>query len=455
MRKLEKRALFCIFFSIILIIGSGIYVYKYINHGAEWASYPANSHLYNKGRIITGTVKDRDGKIILTSDEDGNPIYNEDLLLRQSLLHITGDIQENISTGVNRAFRDKFAGYSLITGTYSSSSSKKTLKLTIDSELSKKAKLALGNYSGAVGIYNYKTGEILCMVSSPNYDPANPPQFAENDTSGAYINRITSSAIVPGSIFKLITSISVIDNIDDIDQWSYTCSGEDKYGRSPKDKVTCSVPHGKQDFKMALANSCNCAFGRLANDLGKKKLKKTIEDLGLTEEYNIDGIKTTPSSFDIDNQALNLAWSGIGQHKDLVNPLSMLVVMGAVANDGKAPMPYILKDIENDKTNGSSYQHKDEVKTLISSSTAKELKSMMKYNVEKSYGNWRFPGLDVYAKTGTAQRGDGELPHSWFTGFIDDEDHPYAFIVLVESGGEGINAAASITNTLLQYATSI
>lgn len=452
MRKLEKRALFCLLFSLILVVGSFVYVYKFASEGSQWIAYPANEHLYTKGRLATGTIEDRNGTVLVSNDKDGNIVYNSDLNLRTAMLHVTGDIHANISTGANRAFKDKLIGYNLITGTFSASGEGRKLSLTVDSDVSKAAKEALGNRTGTVAVFNYKTGEILCMVSSPNYDPAKPPVLDKNDTSGAYINRATSAAIVPGSIFKLVTSSAAIDNLPNLNNWTYTCTGVHTYGNSEKDRVTCLKPHGKQTFKEALANSCNCAYGELSNDIGEDKLKETIKQSGLTDSYDIDGIKTTPSSIETSSQPLNLAWTGIGQNKDLVNPISMLVYVGAIAGEGEVHMPYIIKDISSSSKISLPYKHTDDTKKLLESSTAKKIQDMMRNNVQKSYGDNRFPNLEVYGKTGTAEHKKGDASHAWFTGFIKDENHPYAFIVLVEKGGYGVDVATTVANKVLQVA---
>ena len=79
---------------------------------------------------------------------------------------------------------------------------------------------------------------------------------------------------------------------------------------------------------------------------------------------------------------------------------------------------------------------------------------MMHYNVVYSYGQWNFPNLDLCAKTGTAEVGDG-TSHAWFAGFLADEAHPYAFVVIVEHGGGGLGNAGPVANALLQAAVSI
>ena len=77
---------------------------------------------------------------------------------------------------------------------------------------------------------------------------------------------------------------------------------------------------------------------------------------------------------------------------------------------------------------------------------------MMNYDVVFHYdGAANFPGLNLSAKTGTAELGDGSS-HAWFVGFLADEAHPYAFVVLVENGGGGLYAAGPVANAVLQQA---
>ena len=88
----------------------------------------------------------------------------------------------------------------------------------------------------------------------------------------------------------------------------------------------------------------------------------------------------------------------------------------------------------------------------LETNTAQRLQKMMNYNVVNHYeGEYRFPGLKLCAKTGTAELGDG-TSHAWFTGFLLDDAHPYAFVVFVEQGGGGLTVAGSLANTVLQYA---
>lgn len=448
MKKMQNRAIICLFFAAILVIGTGVYVGKFALHGDEWITYPANRHIYTKGKLTTGVILDKNGDTLIANTKNGSTEYNKDYETRCALLHTTGDSLGNIATGANKAFSDEMVGYNPITGVYSASGAGRVVKLTVDTDIAKTAREALGSRKGTVGIYNYKTGDIVCMVSSPNYDPYDPPKLSADDTSGAYLNRFTSATVVPGSIFKLITATAAIEELPNLDDWSYDCNGSEQYGSYEKDKVKCVYPHGHVDFEEALAKSCNCAFGRLANEVGAKKLEEYTKKSGLMNSYDINGIKTKASTFDFNDNKLNLAWTGIGQSKDLVNPCAMMVYMGAIANGGKTASPKIIKSVEFSNGLPAKLPAKSKTKELVNSDTASKLSDMMRNNVENNYGTGNFPGLDICAKSGTAQN-NGE-PHAWFTGFLRDKDHPYAFIVLVENSGFGSEVAGRVANTVLQ-----
>lgn len=455
MKKLQSRAIICLFFAGILVLGTVFYVFKFTKDGKQWISFPSNKHIYQNGKLATGTIKDRSGKVIVSNTKNGDTKYIDNISIRNAMVHTIGDSKGNIVTGANRIFRDKIIGYNLITGTFSSSGEGRTLGLTVDGEVSAVAREALGNHSGTVGVYNYKTGEIICMVSSPNYDPDKPPTLQKDDNSGIFINRLTSSKVVPGSIMKLVTSMAAIEKLPNINSYSYNCTGSHQYGTYSKDKVTDLKPHGRVNFASALANSCNCAFGDISNKLGKNTLEEYVKKSGLTNSYDIDGIKTKPSSFEFDSNQLNLAWTGIGQSKDLVNPLSMMVFVGSIANGGETKSPYLLQSLSTNTGRAISYSPSPKAVNLMSSSTANKLKEMMKNNVNKTYGNSTFPNLDVYGKSGTAEHKKVQTPHSWFTGFISDPNHPYAFIVLVENGGYGTTVATKVANRVLQKAVKL
>ncbi len=444
MRKLEKRARLCLLICLVLLVGLGIYIGKFALHGDEWVVYPANSHIYTDGNLNRGIIYDINGELLAENTENGIR-YSEDRDTRTATVHVVGDRNRNIAGSAESSFQDILIGYNPVTGVHADG--EKKITLTIDSQICETANKALNGRRGLVGVYNYETGDIVCLVSSPNFDPENPPKVAADDDSGIYVNRFLSSAIVPGSIFKLVTSAAAIENLD-MSSWSYTCRGAKEYG---PDRITCPSAHGTVDFEQALAKSCNCAFADISDRLGGNVLEKYVEQFGLTESVDLNGIKSSAGSFSFPQDTnVNLAWSGIGQYQDLINPCSYLRFVGAIAGGGEAAEPKIISSVRNPLGLKSIGYRAGKTGELIDPSTASQLKMMMKNNVEETYGESSFPDLDIYAKSGTAEVGENKMPNSWFTGFIDNPGNPYAFIVLVENGGSGASVAGSIANTVLQ-----
>lgn len=430
MKKLEGRALMCIALAAVLIIGLCVFIAKLAIHGDDWASFYANAHVYSQGRLAVGTVYDRNGNVLLENDEEG-PHYNEDEGIRRGTFHVVGDKNMNISTAVNYAFRSDIIGYNFITGTNGSIFlDNRTLNLTIDGDVSKTAYEALNGRNGLVGVYNWRTGEIICMTSNPSLDPEADNQSVEAE-SGTYINKVLSSADTPGSIFKLVTTKAALENIQGIDDWSFRCTGSYTIDG---EKITCSSAHGTVNIYSALSNSCNCAYASLAVELGSDIMNQTVEQLGLTSSYDINGIKSKAGSFNFDTYDYNLGWAGVGQFEDQVNPLSMMVYMGAIAGGGTAAEPYLLEGTGSEQVE------------LLSSDTAAQLKEMMRNNVISNYGDGNYPGLELHAKSGTAEGAKGTVPDAWFCGFSGD----YAFIVCVENGGYGSSVAGPVANKVLQ-----
>ena len=126
----------------------------------------------------------------------------------------------------------------------------------------------------------------------------------------------------------------------------------------------------------------------------------------------------------------------------LFTPFAMLRYVAAIANDGVLVTPHLIL----------SDEPAEQVR-LVEESTARELKRMMSYTASTQYNPAdNFPGISyLCAKTGTAELGDG-TSHAWFTGFLDDSEHPYAFVVLIERGGGGLQTAAPVANRILHAA---
>ena len=447
MRKIEKRAVLCLIIALALIAGLGLFCFRFVTNASDWAAYPYNRHMYsNSGQLLSGTILDRDGDV-LTEVKDGERVYYPDATVRRATVHAVGDGSGYIGTGALTAFADRLSGYNLITGGYSPLGSGRNLTLTLDAYLNVTAYNAMDGRQGTVGVYNYKTGDILCMVSTPSFDPENPPAASEAQ-DGIYLNHFLSSAQVPGSIFKTVTLTAALENLPDLKDRTFTCTGETTVGGTV---ITCPKPHGKMDIASAFANSCNGVFGALAAELGGDTMTKYVEQAGLTRRMSVDGIMTAAGHYDVsDADKGQIGWSGVGQYTDTVNPCNMMTYMGAIANGGTAAVPRLILDITTPSGIPTSWQRTEETDTLVQASTASQVKEMMKNNVVQTYGTDRFRGLDIGAKSGTAEVGGDKRPNAWFAGFLDDPEHPYAFIVLVENGGGGASVAGEIAATVLQ-----
>ena len=447
MKKVKSRSLSILILVLIMGLGLGIYIVSLAVNGGKWASFAAGRYQYAGGGSAAGAITDRNG-VTLTTVSNGKRIFADDETLRKSTLHVVGDHAGNIGTGAMRVFAADLTGYDFINGVYTLSGGGENVELSIDAELNKKAYSALNGKKGAVLVQNYETGEILCMVSSPTFDPANPPEIKDDDPQfeGVYINRALSSSYTPGSIFKLVTAAASIEKIPDIFERKFECTGSMNIG---SEAVTCMKVHGSLTFEDALAVSCNSVFAELSLELGADTLERYASNYGLVDRNSVSGIKTAKGLFEkAPDDSAGLAWSGIGQYDDLICPASMLRFVSAVANDGAAPQMTLLK-----KT-GILGLGRTKTSRVMKKETAEELRAMMSYNVYYNYGEKNFPGLKLYAKSGTAEVGGGKQPHSWFTGFIKNDGHPLAFIVIVENGGMGSDAAAKVANTVLQAAVS-
>ncbi len=455
MKTTARRGVLVFLLVAVVFGGLGILGFRFAVNGEKWATLRANEHLTENGSFIgAGNVTDRNGEILAATKNEKRK-YSESKRVRRSTLHIVGDTEGYISSGVQTAYKTKLTGYNLVTGMYSLTKYGKgnDVSLTIDSNICAKAYDALNGRKGVVAAYNYKTGELLCSVSSPNFDINNKPSEKEINENkdgkyeGLYLNRLIDGVYTPGSVFKIVTTTSVCQNISDIESWEYTCTGETLIDGV---KVTCPKKHGKLNFTKAFANSCNCAYADLTLKLGNDALEKTAEEMGFGKKFDFGKSKTVASRFDLSQASRgDAAWAGVGQYKTLVNPYHMLTVLGAVANKGEAILPYAVNNVTNpagkviEKTTAKT-------ETYLTPEIADEVKGMMQNNVKVTYGNWRFEGLSMGGKTGTAEVEDGQKPHSWFMGFSDNDKCPVAIVVVVENGGWGSSAALPIASKVMR-----
>lgn len=448
MNDISKRTYFALVLAGILLFGLAAFAVRYFLFSDRWVTFAGSPHVYSAGVLNTGVVVDRSGVQLL--DTDGGRTYAGDSSTRRATVHILGDRAGNIPPQVLTHYASTLVGYDKLSGT-NHSSSQGELQLTVSSQVQIIALQALNGRKGTVGVCNYKTGEILCAVSSPTFDPEDPPAQVDN-ASGMYVYRFFHAAYTPGSIFKLVTAAAAMESIPDIETRTFTCTGSAVING---ETITCPRAHGALSFQQAMASSCNCTFAHIAKEVGPGKLTQAAERIGVNESFTVDGLYTKSGNFDLSNAGENdVAWAGVGQYTDLVNPYQFLRFMGAVANGGSGAEPYLVYQA---KSNGMiKYRAKTTMTgELVSAQIAERLQEMMRYNVEAIYGTWNFPeSVKVCAKSGTAETGS-DSNTATFAGFVLDDRYPLAFIVVVEEGGAGSSTCAPIAGTVLQACMNV
>ena len=447
MNRVTRRAGILLVFVLILAGGLGFFMWEFFTESDQWVTFSGSPHVYENSSTGSGTVTDRSGVLLLDTREGRT--YSGDTLIRKATLHWLGDTQGNISTRVMSNYVKEMAGFDYLNGVYAYADKTGQATLTLSARVQTVALEALDGRKGTVAVYNYKTGEILCAVTAPTYDPENVPDIAGDTTGayeGAYVNRFLHSAYIPGSIFKVVSTAAALETVEGIEDMTFTCTGSYEFG---VDKVTCEKAHGTLDLKGALAHSCNCCFAQIAQLIGAENMMACVEKYGVTDSLSFDGLTAVTGNYDVSDAApVELAWSCIGQYTDQINPCRYMTFMGMIAGGGTGALPYMVDSIQVGQE--VTYQAKTvSSERIMSEETAAVLREYMLNNVQTIYGAGNFPGLTVCAKSGTSQLGGGKTSNAMFAGFVADDKYPLAFIVVVENGGYGSSTCVPVISRVL------
>lgn len=450
MRKTRSRSTMVLIIALLAIVGLCVFIVKIFLNAGQWIQHSYNGHLAGSGGLSSaGEIFDRSGNTLAYS-QDGERLYNSDYTTRLSTLHVVGDDSLNISSAIQSSYRSQLIGFNYLWGLGLPSSLKAggNITLTIDSSACNAAYNALGEHNGAVVVYNYKTGEVLCSVSTPTYDPMDPPEITEDNEKeydGVYVDKVLAGLYAPGSTFKIITAAAALENIPDIENETFTCNGSTNIGGN---EITCMHIHGELTMKEGLAQSCNVVFSELAARLGKDKMTAMAEKLGFNSSVIVNSTETARQVYNVSKADENgLGWSGIGQYTVEANPMQMAIMCGAIANGGTAVLPNEIKSGVMEINGGT--------RDMIDSDLAAKLDEYMRYDVTSYYGDSLFPSLTVCAKTGTAEVGENKEPHAWMVGYSQDEDAPLAFAVIVENGGYGFSTAGPVAVAAMEACASV
>lgn len=449
MRTINKRILMIVIAGVLFLTFTFVLMYSMFSNAKEYTLKSVNSHLYSSNVLINaGDIVDKNGTV-LAYTQNNKREYNENSDIRKAFLHTIGDNKGFIAGGVQNSFKYELSGYNILYGV--NRTSQTTLKLTLDAELCAYAYNRLNPYKGCIAVCNYKTGELICIATSPSYDVYDKPSDIDSNDEyeGIYINRFFGGLYTPGSIFKVVTAMAALENSDDILSRTFTCNGSYK---TESGQVICNDVHGEITFEQALNRSCNAAFAQIAAELGYEKLNNAFNDAGLNINYEtIDRITTASGKIRLSDESTvsEIGWAGIGQHKTLVNPYSILTFTCAIANGGTCIQPYFVGSA-TDENGRTDYKAKTEDSGInINPTTAATLKKIMRSTVSDYYGDYRFGELIMCGKTGTAEQ-DDRLPTAWFTGFSADENFPYAVVAVLEESGSGLKYAGAAASDVLQ-----
>ncbi|MBP3412304.1 MAG: penicillin-binding protein [Oscillospiraceae bacterium] len=449
MNKIANRAWAAMVLAFALFFGLCTIVVRYFRDSEEWYLHHSNSAVYTNGRLNSGVIMDRSGTLLV--DASDGRVYPNDEILRRSTLHLLGDVEGNVPDYMMDHYSNELTAYDLFNGAQSGQGV--YMELTVNAQIQKTAYQAMAGRKGTIGVYNYKTGEILCMVSTPSFDPTTPSEVDGSDAyDGAYVNRFLHATFTPGSIFKLVTASAAIAEIPDLETRTFHCSGD---WVTDDIIVTCSGLHNDISFDTALTKSCNVAFAQLAVELGPETLAKYAKAAGITESVLFDGFKTRAGSIDLENIPVNsLAWAGVGQHTTQINPCQYMTFMGAIANGGVSAKPYLVSSIRcgQEETYRTATTYNE---AMLEKTVADRLAQSMHLAVQNNYGETNFAGLYAGAKSGTAERGEELVPNALFAGFVQDEKYPLAYVVVVEGAGSGSETCVPIISQVLNSCVTV
>lgn len=361
---------------------------------------------------------------LTVTDRNGIPIYAEtfsdDTAMRLATFHLIGDRNGSLPdslltrTAKEAAEGTRWSGYK---------GEKKSVRLTIDAELQLAAweTLQETGLDGCIAVVDYKTGELLAMVSSASVDVLSSDEPAPE----AYLNK-TLCAYAPGSVFKSVTVAAILEKGSDTTAFSYTCTGEDG-------DIRCLGIHGTVNLSEALYKSCNCAIAKAAGQyLTPAELNEFTQQCGILSPSLLSGISAQRGQIDADD---HFGWSASGQSKTLLTPLAVASYYSAIADGG------ILHPITYFKSN-------ETVKTsrIFSQETAAFLKSSLTTGMTEWYHS-PIP-CESFGKTGTAEV-DGAEPHSWFVCSLTDPYSPtYTIVTFLKNGGNSITARTATSSFL-------
>ena len=361
------------------------------------------------------------------------------------------------------------------------------LILTLDIELQKAVKKAFQGKNGAVVVMNPRNGEILAMLSSPDYKPSiyqdglsvDKWQSLILDPFKPLFDKTTGGSFAPGSVYKPVVALAALSENLVTSATKHNCRGAFELGR---DVFHCwhRGGHGKTDMRNALMKSCDIYFYNIGVELGVDKIAKYALDLGLGERLGVMLNKEDPGLIPTTawkKKSSRYGWTlgdipsiAIGQGANLLTPVQIASLFGTIANGGKVWRPFIVRRVVN-HVGETILEHRPElIKTskFISQEHFALMRDILKDVVMSPQGTGRrarVPGVTVAGKTGSAQvvnlkrnrnRRTSTVSMKWqehamFAAFSPVEDAEIALAIVSENDqhGGGASSAAPIAGKII------
>ncbi len=328
--------------------------------------------------------------------------------------------------------------------------------LTIDKTIQQiTEKAALPISKGAVVVMDAQNGDLISIVSKPQYDINNVSAYLK-DIDGPLLNRAFCAYNV-GSTYKLLVSCAALEeDYDKFINFKSNCVGYKEIGTNVF-KCHFLPGHGTINMTKALEISCNPYFINLALEIGPMNIIRLSKNLGFgspdvlakditTHQGTLPAKSTLTTKPDIANL-------GFGQGQLTATPIHIAKMIAMIANDGYLVAPRLVKGL-SDKT--GNFVEEEEIhmaqSKIISTKTARAVKNMMVCVVENGSGKNAKPknggagGKTASAQTGQHHQDDPnkEVVHAWFAGFFPVDTPKYVIVVLAEGGESGSDVAAPI-----------
>ncbi len=327
---------------------------------------------------------------------------------------------------------------------------------TLNVDLQLAAYEALGENNGAVIVTNPSTGEILAMVSKPDFDPNTLKEIWEeivdDENNSVLLNRATQGLYAPGSTFKIVTTLEYLrENNQDTMSYQYICDG---LYESEEGIIRCyhGAKHNTVDLKTSFSESCNASYANMGSGLNEIRLKKTLNGLLFNDSLPL-ALPSMQSSLVLDSETTDwdMLQYAIGQGDTLMTPMHMNLITQAIANEGLLMEPMILDYVTNNKGILVKDFEADEYKQLMTKEEAEILKEFMQEVVISGTAIGLQSELYTAAgKTGSAEFKESSTDsHAWFTGFAPCENPQICITVLVEEGGSGSRASVPVAKKIM------